>query len=235
MESIQMIEFQGAQILHDYLKSSQSDLIVENILKQKELLLKNLMGLEDPELKELKNCLEPDTWGILLDGALLNSLYQEKLFFDASPFINPFGKAFEKEMTYSLVHWIREHLAIDLPEYFYRYQPEKKAILQKGETYFNYNQIKPSTTVWWPPMIGGQVRGFEILNKEKAISPFKTKEETNSFLEIGERIMHIRNQSSHTGIEGASSLKAIIHKWRELWKGGYLEQLAILKNDYRSK
>ena len=201
--------------------------------REKELLLMDLMGiLFEAEFEEFKNCLENDVYANLLDGALLYSKYDEQYFSDSSPFMLPFFKAFEKEMTYSLVHWIREHLAIDLPEYFLRYEPKKEAILRKGNSYFDFNQQRANTTVWQPPMIGGQVKGFEILTTEQFISPFKSVEESKAFLEIGRKIMNIRNQATHTGAEGASSLRAIIYKWRELWKDGYLVQLNILKSKY---
>jgi hypothetical protein len=234
IKEIQKIEFQGAQILHDYLKSDEGTLIKSNLLLNKEYLLRELMELKESNFELFKKSVEPDTFSILLDGALLNSLYKEETFFDASPFILPFCKAFEKEMTYSLVHWIRENLEIDLPEYFYKYQPEKRAILQHDQNYFDYNQLKRKTTVWFPPMIGGQIYGLKIISDQKSVHPFENYEQTETFLALGSRILAIRNQASHLGKEGASSLRAIIYKWRELWKGGYLRELSNLKKSYRS-
>lgn len=233
LREIQKLEFEGAQILYEYLQSTEGTLIKTSLLRNKEKFLRDLLELNEIEFEPFKNSIEPDTLSILLDGALLNNLYKEHAFSDASPFILPFGKAFEKEMTYSLVHWIRENLEIDLPEYFFKYQPEKEAILKKGRAFFNYNQLKPNSTVWQPPMIGGQVNGLELLSKEKTINPFQDQAMSKSFLRLGNQIMAIRNQASHLGLEGAASLRAIIHAWKSLWKEGYLEQLNRLKNNYR--
>lgn len=233
LSEIQKIEFQGAQILYDYLKGDGGALFKADLLKNKENLLRVLLELQETDYEQFKNSIEPDTLSILLDAALLNSTYNADVFLDASPFILPFGKAFEKEMTYSLVHWIRENLAIDLPEYFYKYQPGKRAILQNDQSSFDYNQLKRKTTVWFPPMIGGQIYGLKIIFNQKSIQPFKNSEESDAFFDLGIRIMAIRNQASHLGLEGAASLRAIIHAWRSLWKEGYLEQLNRLKINYR--
>lgn len=201
---------------------------------KKEHFLMELMEIQmEADFQNFKSFLENDSYANLLDGALLMRYYDESLFTDASPFILPFLKAFEKEMNYSLVHWIRENLQIDLPEYFFRYQPDKLAVLNKGESRLDYNRLKTNSTFWQPPMIGGQVYGLEILFQEQSVSPFKTPDATQSFLEIGEKIMGIRNQATHTGKHGAKSLRLMIHKWRELWKDGYLWELSQLKFRYK--
>jgi len=234
LEEVQKIEFQGAQLLHDYLKSLDKEVLKLDLVKSKENLLKALLEMEDGEFEIFKNCLEPNSLAILLDGALMKSFFKEEAFHDASPFILPFGKAFEKEMTYSLVHWIREHLAIDLPEYFYKYQLGKRAFLINDQVVFDYNQLRRKTTIWLPPMLGAQVHGLRLISNQKSIHPFKDFEDSERFLAIGNKIMAIRNQATHLGKEGASSLRAVIYKWKELWNGGYLEQLNQLKLKYKN-
>ena len=53
-------------------------------------------------------------------GALFG--FEQGESFDYTPGAICLAKIFEREINLSLVHWIREHLGINLPSYFNRYQ-----------------------------------------------------------------------------------------------------------------
>jgi hypothetical protein len=57
---------------------------------------------------------------------LVNGLLEDQL--DYTPTVICLAKVFEREANLSVVHWIRQHLRISLPQYFNRHQPEIHAV-----------------------------------------------------------------------------------------------------------
>ncbi|GHB49134.1 hypothetical protein [Mongoliitalea lutea] len=228
--------FEGYQIVSNRLSSVIYKNIKDRRGKSKDFdlhILSNCFGLNIEELLEFKKYIEPSTFTFLLQGAKLKLVYSV-FFGDTGPFILPFGKAFEIEMSYSLVHWVRNQYEIQLPEFFYKYQPNMEIILGEPPG-FNFNFLDPKTQEWRPPMIGGQLIGVSLVNKGRKAQPFDTFEDFQSFLTLGFRIKNIRNNSCHPSETTYSDLEEIIQIWKTLYQKGLLKKLFGLKNTFRVK
>lgn len=152
---------------------------------------------------------------------------------DASPFILPFAKALEVEMSYSLVHWVRKQYDINLPKFFYEYEPNKAAFVSIGRgNKIDFNMETYSQ--WASPMMGGQISGFRCTVTDSKEHPFHTQLEYEKFLDILYKIKRIRNKATHVNLLKQNDLESIIDLWTQLLKGPFLSVLHELKEKYRS-
>jgi hypothetical protein len=195
------------------------------------IVLASCLGLNNEEVLELQKYIEVSTYTFLVQGAKLKLIYSE-FFGDPGPFILPFGKAFEIEMSYSLVHWIRKEYTIQLPKYFYEYEPNKEVIIGDSPS-LNFNSMDHKSKEWKSPMLGGQMMGLSIANKDKQIHPFESRQDFQMFLNLGFNLKNIRNNACHPNISTVEDLEAIIGIWNMLLQKGFLKRLYELKNTYR--
>lgn len=195
------------------------------------IVLARCLGLNNEEVLELKKYIEVSTYTFLVQGAKLKLIYSE-YFGDAGPFILPFGKAFEIEMSYSLVHWIRNEYTIQLPEYFYEYEPDKEVIIGDSPG-FNFNFLDLRSKQWRPPMLGGQIMGLRFTYREKQIQPFESKEDFEFFLKLGHKLKDIRNNACHPNNSTTEDLEVIIDIWKKLFSKGFLKRLFELKTSFK--
>lgn len=189
------------------------------------------LGLTLEEVLELKKYLEVSTYAFLVQGAKFKIIYSD-FFGDAGPFILPFGKAFEIEMSFSLVHWIRSEYFIQLPEYFYVYQPNMEVLIGDPPG-FDFNYLDKMTQEWRPPMIGGQMTGLVLANRNNQTHPFTSKQDLKLFIYLGFKLKNIRNNACHPNNSTAKDLEAIIDIWKKLFQKGFLKRLFELKTSYR--
>jgi hypothetical protein len=161
---------------------------------------------------------------------MANSLGSTTLF-DYSPLILPFAKSFEKELSYSIVHWVRRNYDITLPLYFYEYEPGKRAKVFLGKNYtIDFNQTQNDT--WISPTLGGQISGLKQAVTNFGSHPFKSDLEYQEFLNLAYQIKNIRNRACHSEKTSRSDLDKILSCWKSLFEMNYFETLALLKKEY---
>jgi hypothetical protein len=151
--------------------------------------------------------------------------------FDYSPFILPFAKSFEKELSYSIVHWVRKKYDITLPLYFYEHEPGKNAEVSLGRNYsINFNQAL--NDLWISPTLGGQISGFKKAVANFGSHPFKSDEDYQEFLNLAYQIKNIRNRACHSERTTKSDLDKILSCWKSLFERRYFETLSQIKKEY---
>lgn len=151
--------------------------------------------------------------------------------FDYSPFILPFAKSFEKELSYSLVHWVRKRFDILLPSYFYEYEPGKIAEISLGRNYsIDFNQRR--NDLWVSPTLGGQLSGFKQTVTSFGNHPFNSEKDYQEFLTIAYQIKNIRNRACHSERTTKQELEKIMNCWKILFRKGYIKTLYSLKLEY---
>ncbi|MCS5488871.1 hypothetical protein [Algoriphagus limi] len=161
---------------------------------------------------------------------MANSLHSTTLF-DYSPLILPFAKSFEKELSYSIVHWVRRNYDITLPLYFYEYEPGKNAQVVFGRNYsIDFNQSLNDS--WVSPTLGGQISGFKKAVTNFGSHPFKSDEDYQVFLNLAYQIKNIRNRACHSERTTKSDLDKILSCWKGLFERKYFETLYKLKKEY---
>lgn len=161
---------------------------------------------------------------------MVNSLQSTSLF-DYSPLILPFAKSFEKELSYSIVHWVRRNYDITLPLFFYEYEPGKNAQVVLGRNYsIDFNQIQ--NDLWISPTLGGQISGFKKAVSNFGNHPFKSDEDYQEFLNLAYQIKNIRNRACHSDRTTKSDLDKILSCWKGLFERRYFETLSNLKKEY---
>lgn len=162
---------------------------------------------------------------------MINSLHGQ-IIYDYSPFILPFVKSFEKELSYSIVHWVRKRYHISLPQYFYEFQPGIKAEVKLWRNYsIDFNQSR--NDLWTSPTLGGQISGFKNTAYIANEHPFKTEEDYQQFLSFAYQIKNTRNRACHSERTTENDLDKVINSWVGLFEGGFFETLNKLKKEYR--
>ncbi|GAB2478897.1 hypothetical protein [Algoriphagus taiwanensis] len=161
---------------------------------------------------------------------MVNSLENTSLF-DYSPLILPFAKSFEKELSYSIVHWVRSNYDIKLPLYFYEYEPGKNAQVIMGRNFsIDFNQSLNDS--WVSPTLGGQISGFKKAVSNFGSHPFKSDEDYRDFLNLAYQIKNIRNRACHSDRTTKSDLDKILSCWKSLFEKRFFETLSQIKKEY---
>ncbi|WP_439490539.1 hypothetical protein [Algoriphagus sp.] len=162
---------------------------------------------------------------------MAHSLYGQSIY-DYSPMILPFAKSFEKELSYSIVHWVRKKYDITLPQYFYEYEPGKNAQVKLGKNYtIDFNQSR--NELWTSPTLGGQISGFKNTVLDSKDHPFKSDEDYQQFLNLAYQIKNIRNRACHSDRTSKEDLDKILSCWIGLFEMKYFEILNKLKKEYQ--
>jgi len=167
---------------------------------------------------------------LLLQGIKLYDKYDDE--FDSSVHIFPFVKAFETELTYSLTHWVREQYNIELPPFFYEFEPGKYAVVNIGRG-VNIDFNKKKNQQWACPELGGQLAGFKTTRKLSLLHPFSSDELCNSFLDISFSLKNIRNRAIHPSFLGKKELDQVVNYWEDLLNNDYFKELYSLKIKYK--
>jgi hypothetical protein len=176
--------------------------------------------------------LEKESRLFIQQGFQLVSSLNNLNVYDFSPYILPFAKSFEKELSYSIVHWVRKNYDISLPRYFYEFQPGKIAKVLLGKNYeIDFNQSH--NDIWISPTLGGQISGFKKAVNSFGNHPFKSDLEYQEFLNVAYQIKNVRNRACHSESTTKEDLDKILSCWKILFEGKYLETLSRLKVMYR--
>ncbi|EMS33826.1 hypothetical protein C943_04145 [Mariniradius saccharolyticus AK6] len=127
---------------------------------------------------------------------------------------------------------MRKQLEINLPLYYYEYEPGKNAQVRLGGKFsIDFNQ--PLNDMWVSPTMGGQISGFKETVLAKGYHPFKSDTDYKDFLNLAYQIKNIRNRACHAERTSKTDLEKILDSWKAILSKGYLKTLAQLKNEYR--
>ncbi len=146
-----------------------------------------------------------------------------------------FSKVFEKEINLSQVHWIRKKLGIELPSYFNRYQPYKKAIYSKGTSSkkIDFNKKDRWSSRWLPPGMGeSRICWEDILKTDVPIG--WTKDELNDLNNRWWEIAKMRNKSAHSELIGWEMVEKLIKHFEHMEERQYFKLLSEMKQRFRS-
>lgn len=173
--------------------------------------------------------------GMYLDKEKLNRIGLDKL--DFSPLVISLSKFFEIEINLSIVHWIRKKLNIHLPEYFNKYEPDIKAMLQinniNDSFWVNFN--KSSGRNWIAPGLGQSEYSFKKLRgKFKWDNVIKKhKLNTKLLLENWENIRATRNKAAHIEIINEKDVIKLQRSIILLNNNDIFKKLNLMKNIFR--
>jgi hypothetical protein len=160
-----------------------------------------------PSLRQLGECLDTESIHMLktalvvqdlleFRSGIANSLLEHEI--DYTLTVIPLAKVFEREVDFSLVHWVRERLGIDLPTYFNKYQPEISAVFKpdlRRRRYVDFNRHKDGN--WIPPALGESEISCRSLGRR--IRPQGWSVTRWKLLMAGWHVIRVeRNRAAHT-------------------------------------
>lgn len=189
------------------------------------------------EIKKLKstynkNCnfLEKETQLYFNQAFQLLEYYTEKQI--ASPYILSFGLAFEKESMHTLAHWVRNNYTINLPEFYFEFQPNKDAkVLMHRQYTIDFNEGRNDQ--WQPPTLAGILNGFQSSANYLKQNPFGSKARLKTFGDISYKMRRLRNDACHPTPTSLQNLIEMIGCWQSLLHEGYFRDLMEFKKRFR--
>lgn len=218
----------------------------ENVSEKLSLLIGLASGYKKPEVQEMrerilpisKQYLEQDSeimlrtativYRALTEGnSLLNN--QPQYHIDYSPGIISLCKPFEREINLSIVHFLRKHVGIQLPEYFDTYQdsPSIRPHIERARLNEEKNGI------WLPPALGDSKRAFTYIYRQGLMPPKWTPEECDMLFDFWDKIHHWRNPAAHQDLSNLEALEDLLRSLNGLNSMGYFSKLYQLKTYYR--
>ena len=156
-----------------------------------------------------------------IDNVNKNSLNR---IFDYTPPTITLAKVFEKEVNYSITHWNRELINIDLPPYFIKYQP--------GIVHGVLNK-KAKDGSWYAPELGRGLSSFENNIKKQKFPSNITENTCNELLSIWFNIKELRNKAAHPNIVDKSNTNSLLEKFKRLEELNIFQKFYELKQLYR--
>lgn len=208
--------------------------------KQTDLLKEQFVSIK-------KEWLENPSYQILKTAQIISGLFNttptllsnltasEKSNYDYSPAIICLTKVFEREVNLSVVHWARNELGIELPQYFNKHQPSVNAKLLTGPSgeFVDFNM--KSRKSWLPPGIGQSEIGCRQLSllHNNRLPPNWEKQTWDELLNNWNLIRKERNKAAHTEIMDRTSFLKVQMALNELAERGVFEKLYWMKSNYR--
>ena len=152
---------------------------------------------------------------------------------DFTPGVICLAKTFENEINLSVVHWIRQGLGIQLPEFFNRPQKDVRAvyvpnILDGQEIDFN----RGLRGKWLPPGIGQSELVCSEMGRE-SIPPDISPQLWGLLLQKWRTIRTIRNQAAHAELVTRESMLQVRTALQDLFSKHLFAQTDLMKRRYR--
>jgi hypothetical protein len=158
--------------------------------------------------------------------------------FDMSAWVISLTKLFENEISLSVTHWFRNELGIEMPKFFNRYQPGKKAIFhleQKKHKPKAINFNRSNKSHWWqPPTLGDTYYSFVKKNPD-VILPSLYGNDISILKSKWAEVLDIRNKCAHSELLDKDFAFKIIDDLNELADNKIFEKLNELKCKFREK
>lgn len=155
---------------------------------------------------------------------------------DYSPLIMSLGKIFEIEVNLSVVHWIRNLLNIEMPEYYkkhkndkgdYKLIPSESIIYKPRPVDFNMG----TQLDWHAPGLGESELITKTLYSQKKTPPGFT--DVESFLRYWTTIRQLRNKAAHTECLYQNDFSAVHNAFTSLVTTGKFGEMNNLKIKYK--
>jgi hypothetical protein len=173
--------------------------------------------------------LEAESAVMMLTGTrVLNYLAAQDADSDFTACAICFAKVFEKESSLSAVHWIRQHLGIDLPPYFGRQQPGVSARMQTGTGPVDFNRADENGK-WRPPEMGRSCWCYHRLLHENHVPTGFAIEEARLLAERWDTIRQMRNTCAHQALLRREEADRLMGELRSLSETGLLKLMSDLK------
>lgn len=218
-------------------------------LSEDEKSYKDSFKLKDPNKVELildhlkinSEWLEDETNIIVSTTAAVFKMFMdqnEDQSLDFSPLVMGFSKIFEIESNLSVVHWIRKHLKIQLPEYYKKVKPNfnnalifTDASIVTNPRAINFNMHKGSK--WIPPGIGESEKIVHTLYINNFLIESFGKIDVENLLSVWAPIRESRNRAAHSDIMRSSDLDKLASNMNILVKTNNLDKILKLKMEYK--
>ena len=162
----------------------------------------------------------------MVNDFLMNSSTQ---MIDYTPVAICLAKVFEREINLSVVHWIRQHLGVDLPDYFNRYQNSVNAMFcpPKGRR-IDFNRSGQQGK-WNPPAIGESQIAYGLMAEDMN----HWLNQPQDFLGHWDTIRQVRNKAAHTQFVGIDSVQTIQNTLNQLARNDIFQTLFEMKQTGR--
>lgn len=160
-----------------------------------------------------------------LSGTLLNNL-------DYSPLLICLGKVFEKELNLSVVHWVRNLLGLEMPDFFnkrkitdqlYLFSPSTEIVKNPEPVDFNGGFEEK----WRPPFIGASEYIFKTLLLENKVP--EEISEPAEFLKYWRKLRLFRNQAAHPEIISQEEFNEALQTFQLLNNSGKFAEMNSIK------
>lgn len=180
--------------------------------------------------------LEPESSTMLKTAEEVYRVLKDMEQVDYAPAAICYAKAFEKEINLSIVHWAREKLGIQLPQYYNRKQENINAFFTPN---FNNNSGHPIDLNkgykerWAPPSMGQSELVCIGLAQKEAIPSELTDAQWQSLMQAWTVIRKNRNEASHTQVMSKEKMLEIRDSMILLAENGLFENLYQIKNRLR--
>jgi hypothetical protein len=163
--------------------------------------------------------------------------YGEKDIADYSPIIIGIGKIFEKEINFSVVHWIRKKLNIDLPEFFNKYEPGQQCIYipSSVENQRSIDFNRGNAYKWMPPGMGESEHVVSDWFRKGNYIEFFDSATEQELISGWNKLRRIRNNAAHMDITDFNSYVSAVDEMNKLSNQNIFSRLFDLKDLYSGR
>ena len=103
------------------------------------------------------------------------------------------------EINLSVVHWIREYLGVQLPDYFNKHQELTNAVFHRTGRAIDFNLLRHGTdNEWKPPGLGESRYVYDKITENGADLPHWFQTTQQILLRNWTSIQTTRNEAAHT-------------------------------------
>ena len=191
-------------------------------------------------LKNNNRLLEQETQIIVSTTEAVYRIFQEMeghKILDFSPLVLGFSKIFEIEINLSIVHWIRKHLNIEMPDYYKKFKPSCETafivpdkIIVTNPKPIDFNMHKGAK--WLAPGLGQSELIIRSLHRNNVLIESFSDSEELSLIRDWSPIRESRNRAAHSEVMNARDLDNVACKMNALIESNNLKKILFLKQQY---
>lgn len=180
---------------------------------------------------------EPESWQLLKTAQkvadMLSFEHQRREPFlrlpieDYTPAVICLAKVFERELNFSLVHWLRKEKGIELPPFFNRYEEGKNA------TIGNVNLNREEDGRWLPPAMGQSKFAARQWAENNPIPPNWTRDQWDGLMTQWDVIHEMRNAAAHTEVVPLPAVQSMHTALENLSHESIFAKFYQMKQEYR--
>ena len=201
---------------------------------------KNYFGGTLAYLKKNIDLLEQETKIIVSTTEAVYQMFRkmpEQKTLDFSPLVLGISKIFEIETNLSIVHWVRKHLNIEMPDYYKKFKPNchSSFIIPDKTIVPNPKPIDSNMhkgTKWLAPGLGQSELIVRSLLKNNLLIESFTNAEELSLIKAWSPIRESRNRAAHSDIMDKRDLQNIALNMNVLIESNNLKKILQLKQQY---